>query len=137
MGRLATALEHGHGMVTAWPYCPRSQPATAPEARACAQGGSLGRRGAGQGAASEPPPPPRVAAEEMLLSRARWYTRCPRACPEPRRLLPLRALRLSAWIGEHAARFPPPAASAHVPPPRVLELGAGIGIAGLACWPYP
>ena len=47
---------HGHGMVTAWPYCPRSQPATAPEARACAQGGSLGRRGAGQGAASEPPP---------------------------------------------------------------------------------
>ena len=61
----------------------------------------------------------------------------PRACPEPRRLSPLRALRLSAWIGEHAARFPPPAASAHVPPPRVLELGAGIGIAGLACWPFP
>jgi len=42
------------------------------------------------------------------------------------------SLLLSAWIGEHAARFPPPAASPRAPPPRVLELGAGLGITGLA-----
>ena len=42
------------------------------------------------------------------------------------------SLIASAWLAENAHRLPPlPAASS--PPPRVLELGSGIGVAGLAC----